>query len=96
MIEQAWLECEIDKLTALREVDRALAEILSHRVRRIDTSARCGGDELALMLPESNMPAACLTAERQRLAVAQSPLRLAARLAQVAVEHVTISSEDTE
>ncbi len=47
--------------------DRALcrlAQILRDCCRSIDTAARHGGDEFALVLPETNMAAATLVAER--------------------------------
>ena len=63
-------------LDALKEIndqfghvagDRALcrlAQILKDCSRSIDTAARHGGDEFALVLPETNMAAATLVAER--------------------------------
>ncbi|MGB6683009.1 MAG: GGDEF domain-containing protein, partial [Candidatus Acidiferrum sp.] len=41
-----------------------LAQILRDCCRSIDTAARHGGDEFALVLPETNMAAATLVAER--------------------------------
>jgi diguanylate cyclase (GGDEF)-like protein len=73
------------------EVLRALAELVRRQVRSIDTAARYGGEEFVVILPESNTTAACLTAERLRLMVAQMPLQLAAWAEQVAAERVTIS-----
>jgi two-component system cell cycle response regulator len=41
-----------------------LAQILSDSCRSVDTAARQGGDEFALVLPETSMGAATLVARR--------------------------------
>jgi diguanylate cyclase (GGDEF)-like protein len=59
--------------------DNALKEI-AHRVeaqiRSMDTAARFGGDELAVLLPEATAAEAVLLAERIRLAIAARPFAL--------------------
>jgi two-component system, cell cycle response regulator len=70
--------------------DNALKEI-AHRVeaeiRSMDTAARFGGDELAIVLPDASSADAARLAERIRLAVAATPIALTA-----AVErHLSVS-----
>jgi diguanylate cyclase (GGDEF)-like protein/putative nucleotidyltransferase with HDIG domain len=48
---------------------RRFAEIATHASRRIDVVARIGGEEFALLLPETEQHAAYLLAERLRRAV---------------------------
>ncbi len=53
-----------DKLLA------ALAAILREGVREVDLPARYGGDEFAVLLPETTLDGAAIAAERLRVAVA--------------------------
>jgi two-component system cell cycle response regulator len=63
--------------------DNALKEI-AHRVesqiRSMDTAARFGGDELAILLPEAGASAAATLAERIREAIAAEPFSLTAQI----------------
>ncbi len=54
----------------------ALTQICNQNVRGIDTFARFGGDEFALLLPESDGEQAFIVAERIRLAITEVPLDL--------------------
>lgn len=63
--------------------DNALKEI-AHRIetqmRSMDTAARFGGDELAIIMPEAGANAAAKLAERIRMVVAAEPFTLTAQL----------------
>ena len=63
--------------------DNALKEI-AHRVesqiRSMDTAARFGGDELAILLPEASASEAATLAERIREVIAAVPFRLTAQI----------------
>jgi diguanylate cyclase (GGDEF)-like protein len=48
------------------EVLRAFAEIIRAAVRAVDLPARPGGEEFAVILPETDLEEACLVAERLR------------------------------
>ena len=50
--------------------DRVLAAILREGVREVDLPARYGGDEFAVLLPETPLDGAAIAAERLRAAVA--------------------------
>jgi len=47
---------------------RAFADVLRHRVRSIDQAARLGGEEFAVLLPETNAAGAESLAESLRVA----------------------------
>lgn len=53
------------------DVLKAVAKILRAGVREVDHSARWGGEEFLLLLPETAVPGAALVAERLREAIAE-------------------------
>jgi len=58
--------------------DRALrwvCQLLSENIRETDLAVRWGGEEFAILLPETDLKAACMVAERLRSVVEQSPMR---------------------
>ena len=57
------------------EVLRRVAERVRSCVRDVDTAARFGGEELAVLLPETPLAAARDVAERIRITVAGTPVR---------------------
>ena len=48
---------------------RGVGEVIQHRVRRIDTAARYGGDEFVVLLPETDPTGAYVLAEKVRIGV---------------------------
>ena len=58
------------------EVLRALANLISEGVRPVDMAARYGGEEIALILPETPGGKALIVAERVRSLVANHPIKL--------------------
>lgn len=56
---------------------KAIARLLEERVRNVDTCARYGGEELALLLPRTELDGAVELANRLRLAVMDHPVRIA-------------------
>ena len=58
---------------------RWVASVVTQAVRDTDRSARYGGDELAVLLPETDHVGAAVLAERIRARVANTPLEAAAR-----------------
>jgi diguanylate cyclase (GGDEF)-like protein len=67
------------------EVLQALAVRLRGIVRQIDLLGRLGGEEFAVALMETDMPAALETAERLRREIAAEPFQIAAGKIQVTV-----------
>jgi diguanylate cyclase (GGDEF)-like protein len=55
---------------------RQLGEIMRHHVRGDDIAARIGGEEFAVLLPETDVEAATTFADRLRLAVAAAAFQL--------------------
>jgi diguanylate cyclase (GGDEF)-like protein len=53
---------------------KAIARLLEARVRNVDTCARYGGEELALLLPRTDLDGAVELANRLRLAVIDNPV----------------------
>ena len=85
----ACLMIDIDRFKSINDGyghlagDNALKEI-AHRVesqiRSMDTAARFGGDELAILLPETNSAEAAKLAERIREVIAAVPFVLTAQI----------------
>ena len=85
----ACLMIDIDRFKSINDGyghlagDNALKEI-AHRVesqiRSMDTAARFGGDELAILLPEANAAEAAKLAERIREVIAAVPFALTAQI----------------
>jgi diguanylate cyclase (GGDEF)-like protein len=61
---------------ALKEI----AQRIESKIRSMDTAARFGGDELAVLLPESNAAEAAKLGERIRECIAASPVALSAEI----------------
>ena len=86
----ACLMIDIDRFKSINDGyghlagDNALKEI-AHRVesqiRSMDTAARFGGDELAILLPEASAAEAAKLAERIREVIAGHPFALTAQIA---------------
>ena len=55
---------------------RAVGEVITSGVRRIDTAARYGGDEFVVLLPETDPTGAFVLAEKIRQGVASLALDL--------------------
>src|SRR5271169_5596417 len=81
----ACLMIDIDKFKGINDGyghlagDAALKEIaqrIESQIRSMDTAARFGGDELAVLLPESSTVEAAKLAERIREAIAAAPFAL--------------------
>ena len=74
--------------------DNALKEI-AHRVesqiRGMDTAARFGGDELAVLLPEASAVEAATLAERIREVIAAAPFTLTAQIARTLTVSVGVA-----
>jgi diguanylate cyclase (GGDEF)-like protein len=80
------LMMDLDELKAVNDrlghfygdrVLRAVGEIVTAGVRRIDTAARYGGDEFVVLLPETDPTGAYVVAEKIRLGVQDLELGLA-------------------
>jgi two-component system, cell cycle response regulator len=83
------LMIDIDKFKSINDGyghlagDIALKEIaqrVESQIRSMDTAARFGGDELAILLPDTNAPEAAKLAERIREAIAATPFALTAQV----------------
>jgi diguanylate cyclase (GGDEF)-like protein len=61
---------------ALKEI----AQRIESKIRSMDTAARFGGDELAVLLPESNAAEAAKLGERIRECIAAKPVALSAEI----------------
>jgi two-component system cell cycle response regulator len=61
---------------ALKEI----AQRIESKIRSMDTAARFGGDELAVLLPESNAAEAAKLGERIRECIAAEPVALSAEI----------------
>lgn len=71
--------------TAGDDVLRRLAEVLQAMARSMDLVARYGGEEFDMVLPESDLSAGKVVAERVRTAVEETPLSQGARRLAVTV-----------
>jgi len=106
----ACLMIDIDRFKSINDGyghlagDNALKEI-AHRVesqiRSMDTAARFGGDELAILLPETNSAEAAKLAERIREVIAAVPFVLTAQIERtltvsVGVAAVAIGRHETD
>jgi diguanylate cyclase (GGDEF)-like protein len=65
------------------EVLRAFADVLRHRVRSIDQAARLGGEEFAVLLPETNAAGAESLAESLRVATSTLSIPVGAEFVRV-------------
>jgi len=65
---------------------RIIAELVSENARENDLVARYGGEEIAIILPETDMTTTQLVAERMRLVIESSP-----ELIKLAGKPVTVS-----
>jgi diguanylate cyclase (GGDEF)-like protein len=83
--EVACLMIDIDRFKGINDGyghlagDNALQEVarrVESQIRSMDTAARFGGDELAILLPAANSVEAAKLAERIRDAIAAEPIRL--------------------
>lgn len=57
----------------------AIAKLLARMSRSVDTVARMGGEEFAIILPDTNRGGAAVLAERIRTAVAEAPFQASGR-----------------
>ena len=64
---------------------KGIARLLEGRVRTVDTCARYGGEELALLLPRTELEGAIELANRLRLAVSDYPVRVAGEVVPVTI-----------
>jgi diguanylate cyclase (GGDEF)-like protein len=106
----ACLMIDIDKFKSINDGyghlagDSALKEV-AHRIeaqiRSMDTAARFGGDELAILLPEATAAAASTLAERIREVIAAQPFALNSQISRnltvsVGVAAVSPGRDDTD
>ncbi|HSP17631.1 MAG TPA: diguanylate cyclase [Thermoanaerobaculia bacterium] len=68
------------------EVLKAVANLYKESVRSTDLVARYGGEEFAVMMPETELPDACVFAEKIRALIAATPIET-----QAGPIHTTIS-----
>lgn len=68
------------------EVLKRVSLVLQQEVRNVDLCARYGGEEMALLLPQTDLPGGCQLAERLRSAIGGKPFVVGGRDV-----HVTIS-----
>jgi diguanylate cyclase (GGDEF)-like protein len=67
------------------QVLRTLADRLSQHVREFDILCRYGGDEFALLLPETDLFMAASVAERLRVSIADEPMKTEGGLVPVTI-----------
>jgi len=73
---------------ALKEI----AQRVESQIRSMDTAARFGGDELAILLPETGASDAATLAERIREAIAGAPFALTAQIERALTVSVGVAS----
>ncbi|MEO9019314.1 MAG: sensor domain-containing diguanylate cyclase [Gemmatimonadaceae bacterium] len=56
------------------EVLRRVSAVLQQEVRNVDLCARYGGEEVAILLPQTDLAGGCQMAERLRTAIAHKPI----------------------
>ena len=85
----ACLMIDVDRFKGVNDAyghlagDNALKEIAQRveaQIRSMDTAARFGGDELAILLPEAGAADAAILAERIRAAIAAAPFALTGQI----------------
>ena len=59
------------------QVLRGVGEVIRSGVRKIDTSARYGGDEFVVLLPETDPTGAWVLAEKVRIGVTELDIKVA-------------------
>ncbi len=106
----ACLMIDIDRFKGINDAyghlagDNALKEVaqrVESQIRNMDTAARFGGDELAILLPEAGTAEAATLAERIRVAIAAEPFALTAQIAReltvsVGVAALSPGAHDTD
>ena len=65
---------------------------MESQIRSMDTAARFGGDELAILLPEANAAEAAKLAERIREAIAATPFALTSQIERTLTVSVGVAS----
>ncbi|MEA3107167.1 MAG: two-component system, cell cycle response regulator [Gammaproteobacteria bacterium] len=97
----ACLMIDIDRFKAVNDGyghlagDNALKEVAQRvdtQIRSMDTAARFGGDELAILLPESSAAEAATLAERIREVIAAVPFALTAEVERTLTVSVGVAS----
>ena len=72
------------------EVLRQVAGLISHNLREFDLTARIGGEEFVVVMPDTPIAAAQMVADRMRKMVAETDMRLRGA-ATTSPQHVTVS-----
>lgn len=80
------------------EVLVKVAELLTQMVRDVDTVARFGGEEFAVLLPDTNRLGAAVLGERIRVAIEREPINVDGRRIPVTISIgiATLAAEDVE
>jgi two-component system cell cycle response regulator len=72
------------------EVLRQVAGLISHNLREFDLTARIGGEEFVVVMPDTPIAAAQMVADRMRKMVAETDMRLRGA-ATTSPQRVTVS-----
>ena len=97
------LMMDLDELKAINDrlghfhgdrVLRAVGQVVSDGVRRIDTAARYGGDEFVVLLPETDPTGAFVLAEKIRIGVTDLDLELPEEAARPSMSVGVVSYPD--